>query len=333
MTLGPTLSSYPQPYPHYLARTPWGITLTSPGRDVQYTGNLNEKRTALADPAGEAVRTAHQRRQMHVSISRLLDNPYEDMADPILKWADSRDELEQAFSLVHEEYLRAGYLKAPTPSRVFFNVHNLLPSSATLTIQSGQRVVATLSIVLDSERFGLPMDALYARELEGLRNRGRKVCELCTLAVAREFRPGRLILPLFRVMYWYTVRNRMDDICIMVNPKHVPFYKTLLLFEDFGGEKMYPRLTAPAVCLRVNVNAWKEKAKEAYKDFDPSCNVYEYFEADPDGNRELFVRLGRRCSINGFSALYFLAQEESILRSLAPTQLAYIRSFGQSSAA
>ena len=176
---------------------------------------------------------ARQRRQMHVKRSALLRGITERMDHPVLKWVETQNELEKAFSLVHEEYLRAGYIQETSP-RVYFNIHNLLPNSSTLVIKNNSNIIATLSMVTDGNEFGLPMDALYAPELESLRSQGRKVCELCTLAISRNFQSCRLYVPLFRTMYWHAVNNSMDDICIIVNPRHASFYKTIFLFEDFG---------------------------------------------------------------------------------------------------
>ena len=139
---------------------------------------------------------ARQRRQMHVKRSALLSGITERMDHPVLKWAETQGELERAFSQVHEEYMRAGYIKESNP-RIYLNIHNLLPSSSTLIIKNNKEIIATLSVVIDGNEFGLPMDALYKPELKGLRNHGRKVCELCTLAIARDFQSCRLYFPSF----------------------------------------------------------------------------------------------------------------------------------------
>ncbi len=269
-------------------------------------------------------RTIHKFRDIYMKRAGFLNGSDENVSYPIIKWADNQSELEEAFSLVHREYLRSGYLTKADPSGIFFGIHNLLRHSATLVAKNEIGTVGTLSVVLDNDYLGLPMDCLYVKELERLRCEGRRLCELCALAVSNEFRNGRLIMPLFRTMYWHAVSSKMDDICIMVNPKHVPFYKKILLFEEIGPEKIYPRLRAPAVCLRLDLSAWKEKAQEAYRGFDSVYNIYEYFESREGKDRESLTRAGKRCPMNRSAILYFLHKEKNILNTLNSKDLFYI---------
>jgi hypothetical protein len=252
--------------------------------------------------------------------SGILKGLFDDINQPIIKWAETKDELEQAFSLVHEEYLRLGYIKKPDPSKIHFSVHNLLPNSASLVVESGRQVISTLSIVRDHELFGLPMDEVFNAELNKLRKHGRRLCEFGALATSKNFCWRNLFMQLFREMFWYTADADMNDICIMVNPKHVPFYKTILLFDDLGAEKFYPRLGAPAVALRMNLDTYEERLKKAYSVSRPDCSLYhfvyrsqtEYFD-----NREF-----KRKDENIIE--YFLNKKKNILENLSPRQKYYV---------
>jgi len=241
----------------------------------------------------------------------------------VFKWADTLNELEQAFSLVYEEYLRSGYITEPNSSKVFFNFHNLLPTSSTLVAKKENRVVATLSMVFDSEDFGLPADSLYSKELVPLRKQGRKICEICTLAISPEYRLGKLIMPMFKSAYRRSLANSIDDICIMVNPKHSPFYQLILLFEQFGPERIYPRVEAPAVCLRVDVKDLDAKAQEAYRKIDELNNVWEYFKPDLS-EKKSERQAGGDSLFNPFTARHFLIKEKKLLSTLRPKEFDFL---------
>jgi hypothetical protein len=249
------------------------------------------------------------------------------MDQPVMKWADSREELEKAFSLVHEEYVRSGYITKPNQHHIFFNIHNLLPNSCTLIIKCGQDVIATLSMVTDDREFGLPMDSLYKQEVGFLRKQGRKVCELCSLAASHKYSSEKLLMPLFRAMYRHSVTQQIDDFCITVNPKHVSFYKLVFLFESLGPQRFYQRVKAPAVALRLDLQRCREILKNAYKGAVPDCSVYSYvFESHSSASRQrdplLFAETQQL--LDARIVDYFLARDASVRAGLRPGQLEYI---------
>lgn len=251
----------------------------------------------------------------------------EGLSHPVIKWAETTGELEGAFRLVYDEYIKLGYIQDPIPTHIFFNIYNLLPNSAALVIKCGDMVVSTLSRVRDDEHFGLPMDAVYHDELDGLREQGRRLCEFCALAISGTFRHRNLFMYLFRSMYLNAIETGMNDICIMVNPRHVAFYKAVLLFEDLGPERLYPRLGQPAVALRLNLNTSEQSLREAYEDCDPECNLYDFVYEDPSNHSEKqdVVSCARhRAQITAPIVWYFLNKEKSFLKKLLPIQMTYI---------
>jgi hypothetical protein len=112
------------------------------------------------------------------------------------------------------------------------------------------------------------MDALYNKELDALRSKGRKVVELGGLATESNKRWRNLVIFLCKAMFHYAAFTNVNDLCIMVNPKHVRFYNMIFLFEPFGEEKFYKAVGAPAVALRVNFDRIAESLRKAYGDND-----------------------------------------------------------------
>jgi hypothetical protein len=272
-------------------------------------------------------RTAHQRRYLRMKKSKILQDMYDNIDIPIIKWADTREELEQAFSLLHDGFLRAGFLQEPKRNSMLYNIHILLPGSHTLLIKNCREVVATLSMVEDDPMLGLPLDAVYHQELDALRRQGRKVCEICSLAVSSKLASGKLLLPLFRAMYWRALEDRIDDMCIMVNPKHATFYRTVLLFEDLGREKFLERVNAPAVALKASVLEYHGKLKEAYTGFESNSNVYDFFYSSHltrVSQEEAAVCYMPAEPFDTALIRHFLEKDESINKSLSPEQLSYI---------
>lgn len=218
-----------------------------------------------------------RRRSVRLRRSAMLKAKLEEIDRPNIKLAETHDELAQSFALVYKEYLASGYITNPHPSEMHFSVFNFLPSTCVFIFRSYLTVISTLTQIFDSELFGLPMDVLYKRELDTLRSQGRKITELSALATPREVRWCNLMVFLSRTMFEYSRMNGVNDICIMVNPKHVNFYKTMFLFEDFGPERFYTSVGAPAVALRIDMDHIEHNLLEKYRNIEMEDNLFDFF--------------------------------------------------------
>jgi hypothetical protein len=271
--------------------------------------------------------TKHKRRNLMMRRALFLKGLLDGISQPLIKWAETTDELEQAFRLVYDEYLRLGYIQEPNPSHIYFNIYNLLPTSATLVMKCGETVISTLSRVRDDEHFGLPMNSIYREELDGLRDQGRRLCEFCSLANTGKFRHRNLFMYLFRSMYLNAIETGVNDICIMVNPRHVDFYKAILFFEDLGPEKTYPRLGQPAVALRLNLDVSGQKLKEAYKDCEPNASLYNFVYGSPKSQlegRDSLLCSKKRSRLTAPIVQYFLTKEKNLMKKLLPVHKTYM---------
>src|SRR5687768_16809771 len=78
--------------------------------------------------------------------------------------ASSADDLRQAYRLVHDVFLGSGFIDAD-PSGMRLRIYETMAETATFVAKVAGRVVAVLSIVEDSEDFGLPSDCVFKVEL------------------------------------------------------------------------------------------------------------------------------------------------------------------------
>jgi hypothetical protein len=202
--------------------------------------------------------------------------PDPDRIDYVFKIADCADELLQAYHLLYHEYLNAGYIRE-SPHKLLFTTHHLLPRTTVFLAKSEKTVLSTATLVHDSREFGLPMDALYTPELAALRGQNRQVLEICSLASNRRNFSRRGIQNFTRLIFLYCVFLDIDDVCIMVNPKHVHLYKNRCEFEVFGEEKYYPRVNAPAVALRADVHAVRAKLGRMCFNYSYRYKLYSHY--------------------------------------------------------
>ena len=169
--------------------------------------------------------------------------------------AVSRDELEQAYRLVYESYVREGYM-VRQPSGMRLSAFNALPGTATFVAKMGSEVVGSLTVVPDSA-MGLPMEGVYQPEVQQLRREGRQLAEATMFGARGPENDGRLSLLLLlmkRAFDYARFELRADDLCIAVHPRRSRLYQRYLLFEQFGPERAYPCVRYnPAVASRLDL--------------------------------------------------------------------------------
>ena len=160
--------------------------------------------------------------------------------------ARSRDQYQAAFRLIYDEYLKLG-LTQPNSLGLRILPHQLLKSSWVITAtiaQEPQEVVATLSLLEDG-KLGLPMDDLYAAEIDRLRDKSKRIGELTCLAHRPHaddtmWNRGKVratLGTLMRHVTSFAVQRRIDDLVICVHPRHASFYQRRYGFVVLGPQR------------------------------------------------------------------------------------------------
>ena len=128
-----------------------------------------------------------------------------------------------------------------------------LADRITLAAFSRDQPMATITVGVDSAN-GLSVEALYPDEIKVLRTDGKRLCEFTKLAVEDVVRSKAVLAAIFHIAYIYAHRIRAcTDLLIEVNPRHVRFYRAMLGFQKYGQQRMDPRVSAPAILLRLNL--------------------------------------------------------------------------------
>lgn len=188
----------------------------------------------------------------------------------LIQLASQDEELFAAFSLVYRTYLRTG-LVHPNPFHMRVTPFHLLPSTDVIVAKSPERsnVVCTLSLVADG-KLGLPIESVFAGEVEERRRQGVRLAEVTSLAEQRdadEAEPS----PLLKVMGFMAQRAKrrgIDELLITVHPHHVKFYQRFIGFELLGEERPYGSvLDKPAVALSLDLNLLHINNPRAYERF------------------------------------------------------------------
>jgi hypothetical protein len=231
------------------------------------------------------------------------------------KIAEDSKELEDAYKLIHDQYVHSGYMD-PCPSGMRLNLHNLLPETTTFIGKSNGHLLITITIFQDTE-LGLPMDNIYQDELDVLRREGRKVAEVGALASNPAFRNGNQNIPMHanKIMYQYAIKNlHIDDLVIAINPKHEWIYRHILLFEKIGNLKYYDYVkSAPALAYRLDLKKAQKRYREVYDGKPIEMNLYHFFVLEESENIELPEENKTCCIWDKQKVDHFFKQKTSLL--------------------
>lgn len=174
-------------------------------------------------------------------------------------------ELQAAYELVYQRYLKEGY-QAPTPGKLRFVAHCCLPSTYTFVARVRDQVIATLSLIADGE-LGLPLEQEYADEVAQLRAGANRLAEVSCLAT-RRFGDRAVFLRLMRTMYAFARHHlQMDACCIAVHPRQRRFYEKVLQFRVIGDEREYHAcIKAPAIAMCLDLAGCEERMASRHGD-------------------------------------------------------------------
>ena len=197
----------------------------------------------------------------------------------VLKIAETREELEACFKLLHDAYVSSGFMK-PAESGLRATIYHALPTTTTLCAKFDGEVVGTLSLIRESV-FGFPLQAIF--DLKEIRVRGGKIAEVSALAVHPDFRKtgGVILFPLMKFMYEYcTTFFDTRHLVIAVHPTRIEMYESLLFFNRLTENEVanYDFANgAPAVGASLDLRTAPRKYKQTYNTKKPRKNLYEYF--------------------------------------------------------
>lgn len=181
-----------------------------------------------------------------------LDHPL-DVQVFHIRMANSAGRREAASLLIRKMYGWRGYAFEPAEHHE--------ANKITLYAETGGVVVGTMSLCLDRDT-RLPADDNFRDKLDALRRQGNRLCEPSRLAIDKGV-TKRVFASLIHISYIYAHNiHGFSDYVIEVNPRHVMFYKRMLGFRDFGGERPCTRVGAPAVLLRLELGYMGEQIRK-----------------------------------------------------------------------
>jgi hypothetical protein len=168
------------------------------------------------------------------------------------KVASTTRELAAAASLVESRYAWRGYAMQPD---------DRAPGITVLATRDAG-TAGTLTLRTDGPA-GLAADEGYREALDLARKAGRRLCELTRLAIDVDaaWRPTLVSLVGLAYLAGRTL-HQVTDVFVEVNPRHVRFYQRMFGFVAAAGQRMCPRVGAPAVLLRLELDRFEARLRQ-----------------------------------------------------------------------
>lgn len=196
-----------------------------------------------------------------------------------VKVADTKEELEACFKLLHDEYVGSGFMQ-PDQSGLRATLYHALPTTVTICAKLGDEVVATVTLI---KKAGLPLPMESILDVESIVGSDGSIAEVSALAAHPRFRKtcGAVFFPLTRFLYKYCIHvMAIRHLMIAVNPNHIDTYESMLFFERLpgGAASNYDFVNgAPAVVATLDLDQAAEKFRNAYHCRSERRNLHHYF--------------------------------------------------------
>ena len=166
--------------------------------------------------------------------------------------ARSVDDVLRGWRLLYRAYREVDFIR-PNPYRLHTVPEAIGDHTAVVIAQSGRRTVGTISAIGDTP-LGLPLDSVFADELNDMRRRGRRPMEVGLLAeqptrAHRSTRPFSIVFEMMRYTFYFALHQGATDFVCGIPPRRASLYQRTLGFRQVGEVKQYATVEGNPVAL------------------------------------------------------------------------------------
>lgn len=243
--------------------------------------------------------------------------------------AQTKEDLEQAYRILHDSYVDAQFMK-PHSSGMRILKYFLLPSTTTILVLHQEKVIGTMSIIRRTQ-LGLPMEKDF--DLSEYLQNGAPCAEISSLAIDKNFvgNKGAVFLPICKFFNEFITQYMgINKVFIAVNPSMADFYECFLLFQKIKNKTIghYQFANgAPAVGFYYDLSLARSEYQTIYGKREPEKNLHKYFFENKLPHFVFPNRLFNKSMDPIMSAdmlRYFFIQKSDVIQSLTPEERAYL---------
>lgn len=201
-------------------------------------------------------------------------------SDIVFKLATTKEDIEQALNLVYDAYINLNYIDKNS-DQLHLPKYLILPTTTILVIKLKEKVIGTVSIILDSS-LGLPSETTW--DISEYKKNGMSIGEISALTISKDMRShaGQLFLPLIKMQHIFCKEFlNLDGVVAATSQEVEAFYTDLLLFKPIAnsrGRKHDLVKGNKSSCCFLDLNdPMKKRYEQAYSHREPNQNLHHFF--------------------------------------------------------
>jgi len=244
-----------------------------------------------------------------------------------VKIAQTKEELEQAYKLLHDSYVAKGFME-PHISEVRVTFYNALPQTSTIIALDGTKVVGTISVI-NNDSLILPIE----REMDRAEYKtpAFRLAQVLDFVICDEQKYSNINFLLMKYTYEYCKNYlNVDSIQIAVEPKKAKFFERVLGFSPINQCFHDSSLQGSSFkALTIDLQDGYDYLAIQHGKKPQAKNLFFYFTKF---NFSQFFKFPKRRFYSANDPVmtpeildYFFNYKTSILSQLSPDQSDYIR--------
>lgn len=207
----------------------------------------------------------------------------------LVKLADTKDEIIAALKILHDSYVKMGFIDEST-HKIRLTKFHALPTTLIVIVKYKDEVIATSSIFPDS-KLGLPIETEF--NISPIREASATICEISSLAIREDFQKngGKILTPILVFLFRLIFKNlKIESVVIVIHPNAGPFYQHILGFKKLS-RKIVQYQTVNGAKGQAFYTISKETyfyLKKTFSHFPPDRNLYHLMYEKDLGSQFVF---------------------------------------------
>ena len=208
-------------------------------------------------------------------ILKFIKLPLVEKSDLVIKLAQTREELEEAFDFIYQQ--RTNNKERGRTLRLRISKYQLTPGSNIIIAKQGDKIVGSLSLFVDS-CLGIPSDEAW--DLHQFKLKHPRIVEASHLTLDKRFSNGDLVFQLFKCALYYIKNNlRAQTLVMSMKENTSSLYESIFKFKRVGEllKKHHP-FYHHDICefFYLDLDSYHDEMKSFYGPWQRANNLF-YF--------------------------------------------------------
>lgn len=200
----------------------------------------------------------------------------------VIRTTTNPREIARANALVYRNYVEDGFWEDDdTQLKTNRFLHS--PHRTVFVAEEAGEILGTMSLIADSDEYGLPSDSTQAYLTGALRSRSHLIAEVSAFAMDRtKTSTKRLMLFLIAYMHQYALYyTPIDRLIASCKPEHAEFYESIIGWTKISELTYYDYSHASGYLISLDLIEAHQILSEKYPADADGQSFYRFLLCDP----------------------------------------------------